>query len=162
MIEHARYFLTSGRSFWNDVRGKELHHHIQEVVVEISSFESHPNHYKHWKLDVSGEVATLTMDIQEEDEGTRDYLLKLNSYDIFVDIELNDAVGRLRFEHPEVKVVVVTSGKDRIFCAGANIPMLSSSTHAFKVNFCRFTNETRLAIEDASTCLLYTSPSPRD
>jgi benzoyl-CoA-dihydrodiol lyase len=118
--------------------------------VDIASFESHPSRYKHWKLDVSGEVATLTMDIQEEDGGTRDYLLKLNSYDIFVDIELNDAVGRLRFEHPEVKVVVVTSGKDRIFCAGANIPMLSSSTHAFKVNFCRFTNETRLAIEDAS------------
>ncbi len=91
------------------------------------------------------------MDILEEDEENRDYLLKLNSYDIFVDIELNDAVNRLRFEHPEVKVVVITSGKDRIFCAGANIPMLSSSTHAFKVNFCRFTNETRLAIEDAST-----------
>lgn len=90
------------------------------------------------------------MDILEEDEANRDYLLKLNSYDIFVDIELNDAVNRLRFEHPEVKVVVVTSGKDRIFCAGANIPMLSSSSHAFKVNFCRFTNETRLAIEDAS------------
>jgi benzoyl-CoA-dihydrodiol lyase len=118
--------------------------------VEISSFESHPNQYKHWKLNLAGEVATLTMDIREEDEGTRDYLLKLNSYDIFVDIELNDAVNRLRFEHPEVKVVVITSGKDRIFCAGANIPMLSSSSHAFKVNFCRFTNETRLAIEDAS------------
>ena len=119
--------------------------------MDISSFESHPDRYKHWKLSLEGEVATLTMDILEEDEENRDYLLKLNSYDIFVDIELNDAVNRLRFEHPEVKVVVITSGKDRIFCAGANIPMLSSSTHAFKVNFCRFTNETRLAIEDAST-----------
>ena len=119
--------------------------------MKIASFESHPSRYKHWKLNVDGEVATLVMDIQEEDDATRDYLLKLNSYDIFVDIELNDAVNRLRFEHPSVKVVVITSGKDRIFCAGANIPMLSSSTHGFKVNFCRFTNETRLAIEDAST-----------
>ena len=89
------------------------------------------------------------MDIEEESVD-KPYILKLNSYDIFVDIELADAVNRLRFEHPAVKAVVLTSGKDRIFCAGANINMLSSSTHAFKVNFCKFTNETRLSIEDAS------------
>ena len=109
--------------------------------MTVASFESHPSAYKHWRLDISGEVAKLTMDIQEEDGENKPYLLKLNSYDIYVDIELNDAVSRLRFEHPSVKVVVITSGKDRIFCAGANIPMLASSSHAFKVNFCRFTNE---------------------
>ena len=103
----------------------------------------------HWQLSVDGEVATLTMDIREEDPDSG-YVRKMNSYDLFVDIELADAVNRLRFEHPQVKAVVVTSGKDRIFCAGANIQMLSTSSHAFKVNFCKFTNETRLNIEDAS------------
>ncbi len=118
--------------------------------MAIESFESHPSRYTHWKLSVDGDIATLVMDVQEGDGSERPYILKLNSYDLFVDIELADAVERLRWEHPEVRAVVVTSGKDRVFCAGANIPMLASSDHAFKVNFCRFTNETRLAIEDAS------------
>ncbi len=122
---------------------------VREVLVKIEGFGAHPDTYRHWTLNVDGEVATLTMDIEEE-SAAKQYVLKLNSYDIFVDIELADAVNRLRFEHPAVKAVVVTSGKDRIFCAGANINMLSSSTHAFKVNFCKFTNETRLSIEDAS------------
>jgi benzoyl-CoA-dihydrodiol lyase len=113
-------------------------------------FETHPSRYVHWRLEVEAPVARLVMDI-EEDKGLRPgYPLKLNSYDLGVDIELADAVQRLRFEHPEVRVVVVTSGKDRVFCSGANIYMLGSSTHAFKVNFCKFTNETRLALEDAS------------
>ena len=120
--------------------------------MTISSFETHPDQYRHWRLSVDGQTATLIMDIEEEEEaGDGTYIRKLNSYDLFVDIELSDAVNRLRFEHPEVKVVVVTSGKDRIFCAGANIMMLSTSSHAFKVNFCKYTNETRLGIEDAST-----------
>ena len=117
--------------------------------MTVDGFETHPSRYRHWVLNVDGETARLVMDIQEDDGTGKPYLLKLNSYDLSVDIELNDAVNRLRFEHPEVKCVVVTSGKDRIFCAGANIPMLANSTHGFKVNFCRFTNETRLAIEDA-------------
>ena len=113
-------------------------------------FQTHPDRYRHWKLSVDGDVATLTMAVQP-DGGLRDeYELKLNSYDLGVDIELADAVQRLRFEHPEVRAVVITSNVDRVFCAGANIPMLSSSTHAFKVNFCKFTNETRLYLEDAS------------
>jgi benzoyl-CoA-dihydrodiol lyase len=114
------------------------------------SFETHPSRYRHWKLGFDGEIATLSMDVQE-DAGLRgDYRLKLNSYDLGVDIELADAVQRIRFEHPEVRTVVITSSKERIFCAGANIFMLRGSTHAWKVNFCKFTNETRLAIEDAS------------
>src|SRR5919112_5085407 len=117
----------------------------------LESFHAHPSTYKHWKLRVDGKVATLVMDVREEN-GLRpdDYVLKQNSYDLGVDIELADAVRRLRFEHPEVRVVVVTSLKPRIFCAGANIYMLGTSSHAFKVNFCKFTNETRCAIEDAS------------
>jgi benzoyl-CoA-dihydrodiol lyase len=114
------------------------------------SFETDPSRYRHWKLAIDGAVATLSMDVKE-DAGLRpDYRLKLNSYDLGVDIELADAVQRLRFEHPEVHAVVVTSLKERIFCAGANIFMLRGSTHAWKVNFCKYTNETRLAIEDAS------------
>ena len=121
--------------------------------TKVSSFESHPDRYRHWQLEVSGDVATLKMDIQERDEGQAEdegYIRKLNSYDLFVDIELNDAINRLYFERPEVRCLVVTSAKDRVFCAGANIPMLSSSPHAFKVNFCKYTNETRLALEDIS------------
>jgi len=114
------------------------------------NFETTPESYKHWKLAVDGAVATLTMDVQEDETLADGYKLKLNSYDLGVDIELADAVQRLRFEHPEVQVVVVTSLKPRIFCAGANIYMLGTSSHAFKVNFCKFTNETRCAIEDAS------------
>jgi len=114
--------------------------------------QTHPTHYKHWKLSVSpdGEIATLTMAVDPQG-GERDgYELKLNSYDIGVDVELNDAVQRIRFEHPQVKAVVLTGGLDRVFCAGANIVMLRSSSHAFKVNFCKYTNETRLGLEDAS------------
>jgi benzoyl-CoA-dihydrodiol lyase len=112
-------------------------------------FESHPSRYKHWRLSCDGPVARLVMDVVEDAPMRPGYELKLNSYDLGVDVELADAVQRLRFEHPEVKAVVVTSGKSRIFCAGANIYMLGSSTHAFKVNFCKFTNETRLALEEA-------------
>ena len=114
------------------------------------NFQTSPEQYRHWKLNVEGPVATLTMDVQEDVTLAEGYKLKLNSYDLGVDIELADAVQRLRFEHPEVKVVVITSLKPRIFCAGANIYMLGTSSHAFKVNFCKFTNETRCAIEDDS------------
>ncbi|MBV9210057.1 MAG: benzoyl-CoA-dihydrodiol lyase [Acidobacteria bacterium] len=114
------------------------------------NFETRPEEYKHWRLEIEGAVARLSMDVQEDETLNEGYKLKLNSYDLGVDIELADAVQRLRFEHPEVRVVVVTSLKPRIFCAGANIYMLGTSSHAFKVNFCKFTNETRCAIEDAS------------
>ena len=114
------------------------------------NFQTTPNEYKHWKLQIEGPVATLSMDVQEDETLAEGYKLKLNSYDLGVDIELADAIQRLRFEHPEVAVMVVTSLKPRIFCAGANIYMLGSSSHAFKVNFCKFTNETRCAIEDDS------------
>src|SRR5215216_1014595 len=116
----------------------------------VISFETSPDRYKHWKFQVSGPVATLSMDVQEDETLADGYKLKLNSYDLGVDIELADAIQRLRFEHPEVRAVVITSLKPRIFCAGANIYMLGSSSHAFKVNFCKFTNETRCAIEDDS------------
>ena len=114
------------------------------------NFQTSPDQYRHWKLDIEGQVATLTMDVQEDQTLAEGYKLKLNSYDLGVDIELADAIQRLRFEHPEVRVVVVTSLKPRIFCAGANIYMLGTSSHAFKVNFCKFTNETRCALEDDS------------
>src|SRR2546422_3977189 len=113
-------------------------------------FQTDPSRYRHWKLDVDGSVATLTMDVDENAGLFEGYQLKLNSYDLGVDIELADAVQRLRFEHPEVKVVLVRSGKNRVFCAGANIRMLAGATHAHKVNFCKFTNETRNGIEDSS------------
>ncbi len=113
-------------------------------------FQTHPQHYRHWRLDVDGTAATLVMTV-DPDAGLReDYELKTNSYDLGVDIELRDAVDRLRFEHPEVKVVVVTGGLEKIFCAGANIQMLAGASHGHKVNFCKFTNETRNGIEDAS------------
>ncbi len=113
-------------------------------------FQTHPSRYRHWALDVDGDVATLTMQV-DEDGGLLDgYELKLNSYDLGVDIELHDAVQRLRFEHPEVRAVILTGGIDRVFCAGANIRMLASSPHPWKVNFCKFTNETRNGIEDAT------------
>ena len=111
---------------------------------------THPSSYRHWEVSCEGPVATLTMRVTP-DAGLRDdYELKLNSYDLGVDIELHDAVQRLRFEHPEVKAVVLTGGLDRVFCSGANIQMLAGATHAHKVNFCKFTNETRLGIEDAT------------
>ena len=114
------------------------------------NFQTSPDQYHHWKLAVDGPVANLSMDVQEDETLAEGYKLKLNSYDLGVDIELADAVQRIRFEHPEVKVVVITSLKPRIFCAGANIYMLGTSSHTFKVNFCKFTNETRCAIEDDS------------
>src|SRR5438309_6886738 len=113
-------------------------------------FRTEPSRYKHWRLAVDGRVATLSMDVSEAGGLQPGYELKLNSYDLGVDIELYDAVQRLRFEHPEVGAVVVTSGKDKIFCAGANIRMLAGSGHGWKVNFCKFTNETRNGIEDAT------------
>src|SRR6059036_2666043 len=113
-------------------------------------YRTAPSNYRHWKLGFEGAVATLTIDIAE-DAGIRPgYKLKLNSYDLGVDIELHDALNRIRFEHPEVRTVIVTSAKERIFCSGANIFMLGLSSHAWKVNFCKFTNETRNGIEDAS------------
>src|SRR3979411_532624 len=114
-------------------------------------FQTDPSQYRHWKLAVDGDVATLTMDVDEKGTLFEGYELKLNSYDLGVDIELADAIERLRFEHPQVKVILLRSGKPRVFCAGANIRMLAGATHAHKVNFCKFTNETRNAIEDAST-----------
>src|SRR5215510_1245044 len=113
-------------------------------------FQTEPARYRHWKLKFAGAVAELIMDVDENGGLFDGYQLKLNSYDLGVDIELADAVQRLRFEHPEVKVVVLKSGKERVFCAGANIRMLAGSSHAHKVNFCKFTNETRNAMEDAS------------
>jgi len=113
-------------------------------------YQTKPSLYRHWSLKVEGEVATLSLDIQEDGGILPGYKLKLNSYDLGVDIELHDALQRVRFEHPEVKSVVVTSLKDRIFCSGANIFMLGLSSHAWKVNFCKFTNETRNSIEDSS------------
>ena len=118
--------------------------------VPVVVFQTSPGKYKHWRLEISGAVATLSMDVQEDETLADGYKLKLNSYDLGVDIELADAVQRIRFEHPEVRAVVITSLKPRIFCAGANIYMLGTSSHAFKVNFCKFTNETRCAIEDDS------------
>jgi benzoyl-CoA-dihydrodiol lyase len=113
-------------------------------------FRTAPSRYRHWKLAADGETATLTMDVDEKAGLLGGYELKLNSYDLGVDIELADAIERLRFEHPQVKVVILRSAKDRVFCAGANIRMLAGATHAHKVNFCKFTNETRNGIEDAS------------
>ena len=118
--------------------------------AQMVDYRTAPSEYRHWKLAFDGAIATLSIDI-DEDGGIRPgYKLKLNSYDLGVDIELHDALNRIRFEHPEVRTVVVTSGKDRVFCSGANIFMLGVSTHAWKVNFCKFTNETRNGIEDTS------------
>jgi len=125
---------------------------IETSASSIISFQTDPSRYAHWKLSLEGPIARLTMAVQEDKPLKPDYQLKLNSYDLGVDIELADAVQRLRFEHPEVRCVVVTSSRDRVFCAGANIHMLATSSHGFKVNFCKFTNETRLSMEDASRC----------
>ncbi len=121
-----------------------------EIESQRVEFRTDPSRYRHWRLAIEGAVATLTMDVDEKAGLVPGYELKLNSYDLGVDIELYDAVQRLRFEHPEVRVVVLTSGKDKIFCAGANIRMLAASPHPWKVNFCKFTNETRNGIEDAT------------
>jgi benzoyl-CoA-dihydrodiol lyase len=117
---------------------------------ETVDFQTDPSRYKHWRLAFDGPVATLTMDVVEDGGIRPGYKLKLNSYDLGVDIELHDALQRIRFEHPEIRAVIVTSAKSRIFCSGANIYMLGLSSHAWKVNFCKFTNETRNGIEDAS------------
>ncbi|MBZ0134181.1 MAG: 2,3-epoxybenzoyl-CoA dihydrolase [Rhodocyclaceae bacterium] len=114
------------------------------------TYDTDPSRYAHWRLAFDGPIATLTLDIQEDRGILPGYKLKLNSYDLGVDMELHDAVQRIRFEHPEVKCVVITSGKARMFCSGANIYMLGLSTHAWKVNFCKFTNETRNGLEDSS------------
>jgi benzoyl-CoA-dihydrodiol lyase len=114
------------------------------------TFDANPAHYRHWRLAVDGRVATLTLDVAEDAGLKPGYKLKRNSYDLGVDIELHDALNRIRFEHPGARVVVLTSGQERIFSAGANIYMLGSSSHAFKVNFCKFTNETRNGMEDSS------------
>ena len=113
-------------------------------------FQTEPARYRHWKLKIDGDIATLLMDVDEKGALFEGYELKLNSYDLGVDIELADAIERLRFEHPEVRVVVLRSGKPRVFSAGANIRMLAGASHAHKVNFCKFTNETRNGIEDLS------------
>jgi benzoyl-CoA-dihydrodiol lyase len=118
--------------------------------AQYIDFATDPSRYRHWKLAVDGDVATLTMDVDEKGGLYEGYELKLNSYDLGVDIELADALQRLRFEHPEVKVILMRSGKPRVFCAGANIRMLAGATHADKVNLCKFTNETRNGIEDSS------------
>jgi benzoyl-CoA-dihydrodiol lyase len=119
------------------------------MAADTIDYQTDPSRYRHWKIERDGDIAYLIMDVDQAG-GLGDYELKLNSYDLGVDIELNDAVQRLRFEHPEVRCVVIKSGKDNVFCAGANIRMLGKATHGAKVNFCKFTNETRLAIEDAS------------
>jgi benzoyl-CoA-dihydrodiol lyase len=121
-----------------------------QVRMDPVDFQTDPSRYKHWKLSFDGPVATLTMDVAEDGGLRPGYKLKLNSYDLGVDIELHDALQRIRFEHPEVRSVVITSAKSRIFCSGANIYMLGLSSHAWKVNFCKFTNETRNGIEDSS------------
>jgi benzoyl-CoA-dihydrodiol lyase len=133
--------MTEALLFKREIGGEER---------ELVGFATHPSRYRHWKLDVQGDVARLTLDIDEDGGIKPGYKLKLNSYDLGVDIELKDALDRIRFEHPAVKVVVFESGKDRIWCSGANIYMLGLSTHAWKVNFCKFTNETRNGLEDSS------------
>ena len=120
------------------------------MTEERVEFRVSPDRYRHWRVSYDGSVATLVMDVDEQGGLVPGYELKLNSYDLGVDIELYDAVQRLRFEHPEVRTVVLTSGKPKIFCAGANIRMLAASAHGWKVNFCKFTNETRNGMEDSS------------
>ncbi len=123
---------------------------MPDPVLSSIAFQTRPTDYRHWRLSIAGPIATLSLDVREDGGLSPDYQLKLNSYDLGVDAELADAVQRLRFEEPDVRVVILTSARDRIFCAGANIMMLRQSSHAWKVNFCKFTNETRLAMEDAS------------
>src|ERR687885_10326 len=121
----------------------------QGALMQAIDFRTEPARYRHWRIEIEGEIAFLVMDVDPAGGLSAEYELKLNSYDLAVDIELNDAVQRLRFEHPEVRAVVIKSGKENVFCAGANIRMLGKAPHGHKVNFCKYTNETRLAIEDA-------------
>ncbi len=123
---------------------------LEPAPPRLVTYDTHPDRYRHWKLSFDGTTATLAMDVNEDGGLVPGYKLKLNSYDLGVDIELHDALQRIRFEHPEVRVVVLTSAKERVFCSGANIFMLGQSTHAWKVNFCKFTNETRNGVEDSS------------
>src|SRR6478609_6588505 len=118
--------------------------------LPVVDFATSPDRYRHWRVAYDGEVATVLLQVAEDGGIVPGYELKMNSYDLGVDIELHDATQRLRFEHPQVRAVVVTSAKDRNFCAGANIRMLAQSSHPWKVNFCKFTNETRNGIEDAT------------
>ena len=129
---------------------KEADHAVATEALPAVDYQTDPSRYKHWRLAIADGIATLTMDVNEDGGLRPGYKLKLNSYDLGVDIELHDVLQRIRFEHPEVGAVVLTSARNRIFCSGANIYMLGSSTHAWKVNFCKFTNETRNGIEDAS------------
>jgi benzoyl-CoA-dihydrodiol lyase len=124
--------------------------HDAPTKADYVDYQTDPSRYRHWRLSIDGPVATLLIDVSEDGGIRPGYKLKLNSYDLGVDIELHDALQRIRFEHPEVRSVVITSAKNRIFCSGANIYMLGSSSHSWKVNFCKFTNETRNGIEDAS------------
>src|SRR6202790_523317 len=121
-----------------------------QVKPEMVDFQTEPSRYKNWRMSFDGPVATLAMDVSEDGGIRPGYKLKLNSYDLGVDIELHDALQRIRFEHPEIRAVMITSAKPRVFCSGANIYMLGQSSHAWKVNFCKFTNETRNGIEDSS------------
>src|SRR3989442_12445700 len=121
-----------------------------QAAAEFVDYCTHPSRYRHWRLSCDGPIATLAMDVQEDGGIRPGYKLKLNSYDLGVDIELHDALQRIRFEYPEVASVVITSLKPRVFCSGANIYMLGISSHAWKLNFCKFTNETRNGIEDSS------------
>src|SRR5712692_5159583 len=132
------------------LRGTPMSAVVEAQSPALVAYDTPPDRYIHGRLSVDGPAATLAMDVNEERGLAPGYKLKLNSYDLGVDIELHDALNRIRFEHPEVRSVVVTSGKRRMFCSGANIYMLGSSTHASKVNFCKFTNETRNGIEDSS------------
>jgi len=131
-------------------RGAQANSLGSKQIHAGNDFQTDPARYRHWRIEPHGAVAHLIMDVDPAGGLSSDYELKLNSYDLAVDIELNDAVQRLRFEHPEVRCVVIKSVKDNVFCAGANIRMLGKAKHGHKVNFCKFTNETRLAIEDAS------------
>src|SRR5947208_8928699 len=118
--------------------------------AEYVDYQTDPSRYQHWRVAYEGRVATVTMDVNEDGGLRPGYKLKLNSYDLGVDIELHDLLQRIRFEHPEIGAVVITSARNRVFCSGANIYMLAQSSHAWKVNFCKFTNETRNGIEDSS------------
>ena len=141
-------FIVLGKSC--DVEALTLCHQTNGTPMSIT-FQRHPSTYNHWALDINGAIATVTMGVDPQQPLNPGYELKLNSYDLGVDIELADLLMRLRFEHPGVKVVVLRANDDKVWCAGANILMLRSSAHHFKVNFCKFTNETRFAIEDAQT-----------
>src|SRR6202011_5433733 len=150
-LPRRRHHARLGESGSQDGEGPLGHIGVTSMNERgVVDFRTAPSRYKHWKLSFDGPVATLAMDVREDGGLVPGYELKLNSYDLGVDIELYDAVQRLRFEHPEVGAVIITGGRDRVFCAGANIPMLAQSSHAWKVNFCKFTNETRNGIEDAT------------